>query len=162
MYNFIYYYCYINFINMLSLLVLFKLLKTNIGISLVLKIVTRVFPLNKMIENNIKFLMDKKNSGVSNENFDVINDKNHTKIMYEINGRRYKLFLPFNRNKKISSINKLITVEHPDGKKEVIDHPPGIPFLIKPKDIGNDVKINVDDLINGESIIYMGEEIPKL
>lgn len=51
-------------------------------------------------------------------------------IEYSIGSRKHKLILPYDKKNHARDSSRSVTIEYPDGSKENVHHPPGVPMLV--------------------------------
>jgi hypothetical protein len=51
-------------------------------------------------------------------------------IEYSIGTRKHKLILPYDKKNHVRDSSRSVTIEYPDGSKETVHHPPGVPMLV--------------------------------
>lgn len=88
--------------------------------------------------------------------FTISYSDNHAIFEYNLNGKKNKIFLPYNPRKK-ASIND-ITINW-ENHEEQINHPKGIPFLVTPESIGAK-SIKVESL--RQTKIYENNQLPVI
>jgi len=142
-----------------------KLMFSSYGLKLILKLFPNILKMTLgIVLNNFDWIMPLIKKMIPMEdNKTVI--KTSGKIMtidYTLDDKNFKLILPYDRKNRASAINKIINIRHADGRNEVINHPPGVPFLVTPSDINDETLIEITDLISGQTEKIINNEIIKL
>lgn len=82
---------------------------------------------------------------------------NHAVLCYTRLNKEYKLYVPYNRMKSLSSDITALLVKN--GKEINITQQPGIPYLVSANDLGGE-KIILTNNITGSSFDYFDDKIP--
>ena len=108
----------------------------------------------------LKYILPMVNKNTGSNGLELKKKRGAYHITFIEDSHEYQIYIPYDKY-NITGINKCITLIHTDSRREQVNHPIGVPFLVSADHLGVD-KIEVTDFDSGETSVYTKTDVPSL